>query len=152
MRKPIPKDVPDEVKVVLAHLKHEPESFEEDRKLLLAELDSLAASAQGTLQPLVERMRVVIQSTRPGAAFEPHLAREFSAALESYLKDPTTPKLLPALIADCLMFLRDHIEATGMGPLLGAVEEVSLSLATPEARARQQEELQKRIKFGTTRA
>lgn len=151
MPEDIPEEVPDEVKLVLAHLKPEPEFLAGVRTRLLDQLDTLAASSQGTLQQLLERMRVALQATRPGAAFQPLLAREFTAALEAYQKDTSASKPPPSLLVDCLVFLREHMKATGMGPLLEAVDEVSPQSSPPEKDVQQQQELQTRIKLSHTR-
>ena len=149
--KDVLEEVPDEVKLVLAHLKPEPESLGKQREELLAELDPLIASSQGPLQQLLERMRTVLQATRPGATFQPHFAREFTAALELYRKDPSASMAPPELLLDCLIFLRELVQARGLGPLLEAVDEASLEPSNPQAKARQQQDLQTRIKLGNTR-
>jgi hypothetical protein len=150
-RKDIPEDVPDEVKLVLAHLRPEPEVLAEDREKLLAELDMLMASAPGPVHSLLDRMRTVLLSTRTEAPFEPRIAREFTEALENYRKDPAAPKPPPELLLDCLLFLRELVRARGLGPLLQAVDEVSPAPSDAEAKARQQLELQTRIRLSNTR-
>jgi hypothetical protein len=145
-----PEELPDEVKIVLAHLKPEPEELAEERERLLAELDPLIASSQGLLQPLLERMRAVLVSRRPGATFQPHFAREFATALEAYRKDPSaTPP--PTLLIDCLHYLREHVLATGMGPLLAAVDESSPQELARAEQSKSQRDVQMRIKLGNTR-
>jgi hypothetical protein len=144
-------DVPDEVKRVLAHLKPEPESAAEERERLLSELEPLIASSTGPLQKLLECMRTVLQSTRPGAPFQPRFAREFTAALDRFRKDPAASKSPPEVLLDCLIFLRELVEARGVGGLLEAVDEVSLEPSNPLAKARQQQDLKTRIKLGNTR-
>lgn len=149
--KDLPPDVPDEVKLVLSRLKPEPAPLAEEREQLLAGLEAAMASAQGPLQQLLERMREVLLSTRPDAPFQPRFAREFNTALERYQKDPTAPKPPPEILLDCLIFLRELVQARGLGPLLQAVDEVSPDPSNPEAKARQQQELKTRIQLGNTR-
>jgi hypothetical protein len=146
----IPADVPDEVKIVLAHLEPEPEVLAEERQRLLAELDARILSSQGTLQQLLEKMRAVLLSRQPGTAFQPRFAAAFAEALDHYGKDPAAPKPLPNVLHECLAYLREHLQATGMAPLLAAVEEDSLAASAAE-RVRQQEELRRRITRGSIR-
>ena len=149
--KDLPPDVPDEVKLVLSRLKPEPVPIAEEREQLLAGLEAARASAQGSLQQLLEQVREVLLSTKPDAPFQPRFAREFSAALARYETDPDAPKPPPEILFDCLSFLRELVQARGLGPLLEAVDEVSPERSKSEAKARQQEEVKTRIQLGNTR-
>ncbi len=154
MNKPeeIPEDVPDEVKLVLAHLEPEPEHLAQERERLLAALEERVASSQGTLRQLLEKMQVVLLARRPGAVFHPRYAREFSEALESYKSDPSGPRSPPDILRECFFYLREHVVATGLRPLLAAVDEVSTEGADAADKAqKQQQELETRIKLGNTR-
>lgn len=149
--KDVSSEVPAEVALVMSHLKPEPEALAEEREQLLADLETVMATTQGTLLQLLEQMRAVLLSTKPGVPFQPRFAREFTVILERYRKDPDAPKPPPEILIDCLIFMRELVEARGLGPLLAAVDEVSLDPSTPEAKARQQKDLQTRIKLGNTR-
>lgn len=150
-----PKDdlagVPDEVKRVLAHLKPEPEAAAEVREQLLSGLDAHVQTSAEPLREVLECMRRVLQSTRPGAPFQPHFAREFTAALERYRKDPSASQPPPEVLLDCLIFLRELVQARGLGGLLEAVDEVSPEPAAPQKETRQQQDLQTRIRLSNTR-
>lgn len=144
-------DLPDEVKRVLANLKPEPESADAVREQLLAELDAAIGQTSGPLQPVLECMQRVLQSTRPGAPFQPHFAREFAAALERYRKAPAAAQPPPSVLLDCLIFLRELVQVRGLGGLLEAVDEVSPEAAPPRLEERPSQELQARINLSNTR-
>ncbi len=144
-------EVPIEVKLVLSALEPEPAHLAEEREQLLAGLEAAITSAQGSLQQLLEQLREVLVSTKPEAPFQPRFAREFNTALERYQKDGTVPKPPPEILLDCLIFLRELVQARGLGPLLQAVDEASFDPSNPEAKARQQQDLKTRVQLGNTR-
>jgi hypothetical protein len=147
--KDIPDDVPVEVKIVMAHLEPEPEALAQERERLLAELDKQVAAAQGELRQLLEKMQAVLLSRRPGAAFQPRFAREFTEALSRYREAPSASNEPPAILRECFTYLREHVRGTGLGPLLAAVKEESPPSSGDTTR--QQLDAQTRIKLGNTR-
>lgn len=144
-------DLPDEVKRVLANLKPEPDAADAVREQLLAELDAAMGQASGPLRLVLEGMQRVLQSTRPGAPFQPHFAREFSAAFDRYRKDPAGAQPPPGVLLDCFIFLRELVQVRGLGGLLEAVDEVSPQATPPQAEDRHSKELQARINLSNTR-
>jgi hypothetical protein len=145
-REDIPTDVPVEVQLVLAHLKPEPEGLMLERERLLAQLDAQLEPAQGALRELLSMVRSVLLSLRPDAPFNARMAAQFTEALGTYMKDPTASKPPPQVVHDCMVYLREHVTATGVGPLLAAVVEVR-----EEKDRQRQQDLQTRIRLGSTR-
>ncbi len=150
--KKIPHDVPDEVKLVLAHLRPAPEALAQERERLLAELATQQESSTGALQQLQRQVAAVLLSMRPEAPFNARLADELATALDSYLKHPGALIPLPDIIDDCLHHVRSYLEAIGMSPLLTAVDEIpEPPSAHVEEETRQEQELQVQLKLGSIR-
>ncbi|KFA94800.1 hypothetical protein [Archangium violaceum] len=123
----IPADLPDEVKAFLGHLKPEPEALCQKRKRLLAELGKQLPSARGSLQRLLNKLRAALLAMESQAPFQATLAEDFSQVLAHYAKDPAAPNPPPSIVLECMSYMRERVEAMGMGPLLEAVQAASTS-------------------------
>lgn len=110
-----------EAKWVMTHLRPEPEALAQRREELLQELDARIAATKGSLQTLLTRLRAVLLSRRPGAAFQPRFAAEFAQALTHY-KQCAEAGEPPAIIGQCFLYLREHVAGTGLSPLLAVVD------------------------------
>ena len=115
------EQMPVEVQWVMAHLRAEPETLAQKREALLEELDARIALTQGSLQLLLLRLREVLRSRRPGAAFQPRVASEFAQALAHYKLSAEAVEP-PAVIGQCFLYLREHVKQTGLAPLLTVVD------------------------------
>ncbi|OJT18609.1 hypothetical protein BO221_38295 [Archangium sp. Cb G35] len=150
--KKIPHDVPDEVKLVLAHLRPVPEALAQERERLLTELTTRQESSTEALQQLQHQVAAVLVSLRPGTPFQARLASELSSALDSYLKHPGAVIPPPGIIGDCMNHVRSYLEAIGMSPLLAVVDEIPDPLPAHSGEEdRQEHELQMQHKFGSIR-
>jgi hypothetical protein len=123
----IPAQLPEEVRAFLGHLKPEPEALRQKRERLLAELGRQLPSATGSLQRLLNKLRAALLAMEPQAPFQAVLAEDFSQVLQHYAKDPAAPKPPPPLVLECMGYLRERVEAMGLGPLLEAVQTASAS-------------------------
>ncbi|HEX5747757.1 MAG TPA: hypothetical protein VFZ09_16030 [Archangium sp.] len=121
----IPADLPDEVKAVLGHLKPEPEALRQRRERLLAELGKQLPSSKGSLQRLLNKLRATLLAMESQASFQATLAGDFHQVLQHYAKDPAAPNPPPALVLECMSYLRERVEAMGLGSLLEAVQAAS---------------------------
>ncbi|HEX5747759.1 MAG TPA: hypothetical protein VFZ09_16040 [Archangium sp.] len=150
--KKIPHDVPDEVKLVLAHLRPVPEALAQERERLLAELATAQESSTEPLQQLQRQVAAVLRSLRPDAPFNARLAGELATALGSYVKHPGAVIPPPDIIRDCMNHVRSHLEAIGMSPLLAVVDEIpDPPSAHAEEESREEQELQAQLKFSSIR-
>lgn len=118
----IPADVAEEVKALLGSLMPEPEALVKKRQRLVAELDKQVKATSGTLAQLMQQVRAVLLSLQPQAPLELKLAEDFAKALERYVKDTAAPKPPPALLNECMAYMRERVEAMGLGTMLVAVE------------------------------
>jgi hypothetical protein len=151
--KKIPHDVPDEVKLVLAHLRPAPEALAQERERLLAELATAQESSTEALQQLQRQVAAVLHSLRPEAPFNARLAGELGAALGHYLKQPGALIPPPDIIGACMQHVRSYLEAIGMSPLLTVVDELPdpPSAQAEEEETREEQELQAQLKFSRIR-
>lgn len=114
----IPQELPEEVKSVMASLKPEPPALLEKRKRLLAELTSQVASSTGALQQLLSAVQEVLLAMQPEVPFKASLAEDFDRALRRYAQELPKVAPPPPLLAECMNYLRERVEAMGLGNML----------------------------------
>lgn len=114
----IPPNLPEEAKTLLKALKPEPPELVEWRKRLLGELTSQAGSTTGPLQQVLIALREVFLGMEPDMPFKEGLAEEFSRALQVFGQNPAALDPPPALITECMNYMRQRVERMGVGYLL----------------------------------
>jgi len=114
----IPPQLPEEAKALLRALKPEPPELVAWRKRLLAELTAKASSSTGPLQQMVITLREIFLAMEPEVPFKPGLAEEYSRALQSFGQNPAALDPPPALISECMSYMRERVVRMGWGSLL----------------------------------
>jgi hypothetical protein len=114
----IPQEFSEEAKTLLRALKPEPPELVERRRRLLAELTTQAESATGPLQQVLSALRNVFLGMEPEVPFKDGLAEEFSRALQLFGQNPAVLDPPPALITECMSYMRERVERMGVGYLL----------------------------------
>lgn len=114
----IPPELPEDAKTMLRALKPEPVELIERRKRLIAELTAQVASTTGPLQQLFVSLREVFLGMQPEVPFKAGLSEEFSRALQRFGQNPTALNPPPALLTECMIYLRERVERMGVGFML----------------------------------
>jgi hypothetical protein len=114
----IPAEFSEEAKTMLKALKPEPPELVERRQQLLAELTSQVASTTGALQQVLSALREILLGMQPEVPFKDGLAEEFSRALQLFGQNPAALDPPPALITECMNYMRERVHRMGVGFLL----------------------------------
>lgn len=114
----IPADLPEDARSLLRALEPEPPELVEWRKRLLAELTSQAASTTGPLQQVLIALRELFLGMQPEVPFKAGLEEEYSRALQRFRQNPAALDPPPALITECMSYMRERLERMGLGFML----------------------------------
>lgn len=114
----IPQELPEEVKTLLNSLKPEPPELLERRQRLLAELHSQIPTSTGALEQVLIALREVLLAMQPEVPFKAELSEEFARALKRFGQNPASLDPPPALLAECMSYLRERMESMGAGYML----------------------------------
>ncbi len=117
----LPANLPADVKALLSSLKPEPAALLETRKRLLTELGTQSATAQGALRDLLHATRAALQALQAQVALQAQASQRFARALERYVKE-SGAAAPPPLILECMRYLRERVEAMGLGALMAQAQ------------------------------
>ncbi|HYH98533.1 hypothetical protein [Hyalangium sp.] len=114
----IPPELPEEVRALLIALKPEPPALIERRQRLLVDLTTQVASTTGALQHLLSALREVFLAMQPEVPFKASLSEDFSRALQRYAQEPAALSSPHPLLTECINYLHERVESTGLGAML----------------------------------
>jgi hypothetical protein len=120
--KDIPAGLPDEVKQLLGRIKSEPLALRNQRQSLLLQLETQRLTATGTPREVLSALRAVLLAISSHTSAQLEAQQDFTRALERYAKESATPKPLPSVVLECMGYLRDRVEAMGLGDVLEKVQ------------------------------
>ena len=118
----IPAGLPDEVKQLLGRIKPEPLALRSQRQALLLQLESQRLTATGATREVLSALHAVLRALSSHARAQLEAQQDFTRALERYTKASATPQPLPAVSLACMGYLRDRVEAMGLGNVLDEVQ------------------------------
>jgi hypothetical protein len=113
--------LPGEVKQLLGHIQPEPLALRNQRKALLLQLESQRLTATGALREVLYALHAVLQAMASHMGAQVESQQHFDRALKRYVKESIPARPLPPVVLECMGYLRDRVEAMGLGEVLKKV-------------------------------
>ncbi|SEU26506.1 hypothetical protein [Stigmatella erecta] len=117
----LPAGLPGEVKQLLGRIKPEPLALRNQRKALLLQLESQRLAATGALREVLSTLHAVLQAMASHLGAQVESQQGFDRALKRYAKESIPARPLPPVVLECMGYLRDRVEAMGLGEVLERV-------------------------------
>lgn len=121
----VPKEMPPEA----------PESLVAKRDTLIAELEKAAKDSTGTLQQVLRKMVTLLNSTKPGAPYNPQSMQDVKDAFTRYSQDTeAVAKPRPPVLMESVEWMQQYLASRGF-PVQGAAPAASAPAAAKPAAA-----------------